>query len=115
MDTIYIQENNKLISEFIGRCGYLKHDLYTFKGVDSLLNGDIWYDLNEAKFHLSWDWLMKVVDKIEGLGYWINRVSGDVWIMNNDNLVVINNPMHNDGIEATYKIVIEFIKWYNKI
>jgi hypothetical protein len=56
---------------------------------------------------------MPVVEKIESLGYWLNRIKGDVWIVDNNDAVLINNTNHQGGIEAVYNACIEFIKWYN--
>lgn len=58
----------------------------------------------------NWDVLMEVVEKIEGMGYWVNRVSGDVNIVNSEDVVVVHNQMHEGGISATYKACVEFAK-----
>lgn len=58
----------------------------------------------------NWDVLMEVVEKIEGMGYWVNRINGDVWIVDNSNNIVINNQEHEGGIRATYKVCVEFAK-----
>ena len=57
------EEANKLIAEFMGRSGKLCDTLYTFKGVSDLLEDDIWYTIEQSKFHTSWDWLIPVIDK----------------------------------------------------
>jgi hypothetical protein len=71
---------------------------------------------NEANFinHYTdqWNDLMEIVDKIESLGYWLNRINGDVWIVDNEDNIVVNNPMHEDS-NAVYLICLEFIKWHN--
>tara|TARA_A100000172_G_scaffold74774_1_gene57118 strand:+ start:288 stop:563 length:276 start_codon:yes stop_codon:yes gene_type:complete len=86
--------DNKLIAEFMG---------YVY--VDSPKN-------ELPPYHLSWDWLMPVVEKIESLGYWVNRNDGDITISNKSDMVVVT-PMSSGGIDMMYKAVVEFIKEYN--
>lgn len=96
-----IIENNILLATFC--------DLITENA-----EGQIKEDPNSLKFDKDWNWLMLVVDKIESLMYWVNRINGDVWIVDNNKKVVVNNTMHNDGIEATYNACVEFVRWYNQ-
>jgi len=58
----------------------------------------------------NWDTLMDVVEKIEGMGCWVNRGYGDVHIVNSANIVVVYNQEHEGGIRATYKACVEFAK-----
>jgi len=96
-------ENNKLIAEFMGY--EVKHGkCYSPKYNDGTIA--------PMQFDRSWDWLMPVVEKIEGLGYWVNRNDGDVTISNKSDIVVIT-PMSSGGIDMMYKAVVEFIKEYN--
>ena len=100
-------ENNKLIAEFEG------HMInYGFNKEGVLLLGHH-ISANDLLYDSSWDWLMLVVGKIEGLGYWFDRIRGDVWLKDDNGTVIINNQFHSGGIEAYYKVVVEFIKWYN--
>jgi len=111
-------ENNKLIAEFMGHKDIL-NGIYDIP-VPEHLNG-IGYIIEKMEYHTSWDWLMPVVDKIE-----ITSVDGED---NSDeffNVVIevfecnINGSgrtvcgVGQNKIEATYKAVVEFIKWYNK-
>ena len=77
------------------------------------------------RYHLSWDWLMQVVEKIENLHEITNGFGFlfqiDNWSVNIKNLftgefVVHNNPktcrLHSK-FESVYKSTVEFIKWYN--
>jgi hypothetical protein len=104
-------ENNKLIAEFMG------YD----RGVSELMGYDT-----------SWDWLMPVVEKIESLGvkFWVKGNTCRVYI--NRELAELDSNVEWNGIstefegfffiyfeektkkEATYKAVVEFIKWYNE-
>lgn len=119
METNEIIENNRLIAEFIGRCGKHNKNLYTFKGIDKVLKDDIWYNLSEAKFHSSWDWLMPVVDKIESLTFYANQTA-KVCIKKNYASITIGIELFTEHynfdtkIECLYHSVIEFIKWYNE-
>ena len=70
------------------------------------------------EYHLSWDCLMPVVDKIESFGYWIRMDYGDVFIVDDDSNIIIENPMHEDGytkLDLVYDVVVEFIEWHNEI
>lgn len=75
--------------------------------------GNIKEDTDKLNLHINWSLLMEVVAKIENLGYWVNRICGDVWIVNNEGEIIINNTTHNGGIEAVYNACVDFVKWYN--
>ena len=102
------RKNNKLIAEFMG-----------MKLGDDHTNDNMYYDdaenlhpptpINELKFNSSWDWLMPVVEKIESLGYWVNRNDGDITISNKSDMVVIT-PISSGGIDMMYKAVVMWIK-----
>ena len=95
--------DNKLIAEFMGY--EVKHGkCYSPKYNDGTIA--------PMQFDRSWDWLMPVVEKIESLGYWVNRNDGDITISNKSDMVVIT-PMSSGGIDMMYKAVVEFIKEYN--
>ncbi len=95
-------ENNKLIAEFMGRSGKLCDTLYTFKGVSDLLEDDIWYTIEQSKFHTSWDWLMPVVQKIKDTPTY-GSTDGVDFSLTNDLT-----------IESLYESVVEFIKYLNE-
>ena len=95
--------DNKLIAEFMGY--EVKHGkCYSPKYNDGTIA--------PMQFDRSWDWLMPVVEKIESLGYWVNRNDGDITISNKSDMVVVT-PMSSGGIDMMYKAVVEFIKEYN--
>ena len=96
-----MEENNKLIAEFMGNPTIFNnvHDatLYQVKEKDNMT-----YHVDELQYHLSWDWLMPVAEKCltsdektDGQHYFIN-----------DALLTCN-------IEVVYDRVVEFIKDYN--
>jgi len=112
-------ENNKIIAEFMG-------GLKDGESRLSLQKNEIWLPIHGVchlgnsgkvlKYHSSWDWLMEVVEKIEG-------------VLPDDSVITIqykdcNIPV-NEGefdiyinattkIEAVYNACLEFIKWYNQ-
>ena len=105
-------EENKLIAEFMG----LRTNSYGDYNIDKDVMGFdmIVCALADTKFHESWDWLMPVVQKIEGLGYWVNRNDGDVTITDESDIIVVT-PMSSGGIDMMYKAVVEFIKQYDNV
>ena len=97
-----ITENNKLIAGFMGK--------------------EIYQHIHESNYHCSWDWLMSVVEKIEKIDdgkYDVAILQDGTQIMIWDTrtkIVDITNALvyFETKIEATYKAVVEFIKWYNE-
>ena len=102
------QENNKLIAEFLGK--------------DHELNQCI----SAPQYHKSWDWLMLVVEKIEGFqdgedgdsmrGHLYNfRIEQHfVYILDGESMDVIIEMNGESKLDATYNAVVEFINQYNK-
>ena len=95
-----MEENNKLIAEFMG---LPKENVGLKQEVIYGLNQDDWYTPDNLNYHLSWDWLMPVAEKCltsdektDGQHYFIN-----------DALLTCN-------IELVYDRVVEFIKEYNQ-
>ena len=104
-------ENNKLIAEFMGLKEIYtpKLNIYEISKTETCLETDLAY-------HTDWNWLMPVVEKIQSMGYWVDYTKGDVFIYDDEYNLVIPNPMHKNKdtkLSIHYKIVIEFIKWYN--
>ena len=101
-------ENNKLIAEFL--CTTQKteglDDCYILKGMA--------YHIEDLKFDTDWNWIIPVVEKIESLGYWLNKIDGDYWIVNDNGDTIIDNTEHSGGIIAVYNACVEFIKWYEQ-
>jgi hypothetical protein len=122
MDTT---ENNKLIAEFMG--GKIKefNPLFgsKFKEIDTA-NMECYISLPKyvnpkaLKYHISWDWLMPVVEKIEGTetenGYYEVRPFIDRTEILDDHFQVFIEVDGNDRQKNTYEAVVEFIKWYNE-
>lgn len=92
-------KDNKLIAEFMElpkeKVGLRQEVIYG-------LNQDDWYTSDNLNYHLSWDWLMPVVQKIMDVSFF-NGEPEDFYVVR-DCIPEISN---------TYKVVVEFIKQYN--
>jgi len=110
-----ILEKNVLIAEFMGY--YVKYNADTSSGSKELP----YYSYNKdgettdsVYYHLSWDWLMPVLERIEAIGYkWeigMSIISPQhycrIWSIGTINGI--------SALDATYGAVITFIKWYNQ-
>lgn len=111
-----IIENNKLITEFIGTES-LKELLLDKNGFISI-DKDIY---EQCKFHLDWDWLMKVVEKIESIEYGVYQVDilqEGCKILKKCSLLIDKtvSKLEPDTtkIKSVYLACVEFIKWYNE-
>ena len=82
-------ENNILIAEFMQE-GTKGFGIYDFDGY--------FYNLNELKFHSSWEWLMPVIDKC-----YQEHMSKHI----GDAVLTCNKY-------KAYKAVVEFIEEYNQ-
>ena len=88
---ISIRNSNKLVALFMGS-----------KSVDDLSN------ISELKYHISWDWLIPVINKIYDLNeYYIYKYETQTFY--SEGGIEINTKY----IEETYKDVVEFIEWFN--
>ena len=131
-----IIEGNKLIAEFMG----LKYDNCWYRSENDLpinpITCSIGKSVHEEQmcYHNSWDWLMRVVEKIESLTHetlkLYNLVSvrrfkhvGYYWSISGiadygDNKTTITtitlNHDDNKDIDALYNTVVKFIEWYNE-
>lgn len=125
-----IAEGNKLIAEFMGCYGSTLwaggQEVYRYGFKDTHIT-ERW---NESEFatitpyHTSWDWLIPVVEKIGQIditpppnyeGYRIEIVvRGYVRITRRGMTEIFANVSREGGlIQAIYKAVIDFIKFYN--
>lgn len=93
-------ENNKIIAEFMG-WKVQKDPTERFFGRYRNLIGT-WYKEIDLAFHHDWNWLMEVVEKIEGIGKTELKFS-----------VHFENAKLSSDIQVVYNACVEFIKWYN--
>ena len=111
-----ILESNELIAKFIG-VELLKDLLAGNKG---FINIDI--DIYEQrKFHNDWNWLMKVVEKIESIEdgiYQVDILQEGCKILKRCCLLIDKRvgklEPDTTKIKSVYLACVEFIKWYNK-
>lgn len=111
-----VEESNKLIAEFMG-CALKANGRMTPKGSTyTFPRGD-----NEerhpsmCRYHLSWDWLMPVVERIDLM------LADDNFVSIQMNRTLIEIPQHGLTIEgmgstwheAAYNAVIQYIHWHN--
>lgn len=131
MNTIEVkakQETDKLIAAFLGVTpdekgfynGYELHKAGLPFSYGAEGNGT-----DDLKFNRSWDWLMPIVDKVEGLSLsdqhhsfyvGISSVSTSVYVRDKQNnpTQIEAIPVTNSKIEATYRAVVQFIQYYNQ-
>jgi hypothetical protein len=116
-------ENNRLIAEFmqlepsveVMGSSKLYYKIKGYQRHDSLIASE-----DEFEYHLSFDWLMPVIEKIEGQGTIV-----EIWLCLAKSCRItttgfkkptirIANTESNSLIDAVYEAVIEYIKWYNQ-
>jgi hypothetical protein len=111
-----VKTDNELIAEFMGmkyRKGYGPLTGETYDEVKQTPNAN-W---QSAYFHKSWDWLMPVVEKIYRLEKDDQRIAR--FSLQNSRAVIKSGKKvfscHTiSAINSTYRVVVEFIKWYNE-
>lgn len=107
MTNTEIVANNRLIAEFMGWKEVL--DVMMNSKLNKALN------IEEFEYHTSWDWLMPVVREIsnrKGVKIDFIYMLGGLKVNINKNDISSGWPNPNH-IEAVYKSVVAFIKWYN--
>ena len=125
-----MEENNKLIAEFLGWEKIYLEGCVEYILPESL--ADPIYKLDSRfilEFDSNWNWLMEVVEKIESIkdsyhgrfGVYISANSCTIQSTNFRPDKPIPNPPHyydnivlNTKIESTYYSVLNFINFYNK-
>jgi hypothetical protein len=115
-------ENNKLIAEFMGFENHLKNNGVTKVYIDNKEYIQNWECFNkeknvlitpiEMKFHSDWNWLMEVVEKIESLKVIVEIRENVCYIETSSKNYY--SELEDTKLQATYKAVVEFIKWYNQ-
>ena len=101
--------DNKLIAEFLGM-------ELTTDGISQLYYTEDRSLKQIPKFHTDWNWLMKVVEKIESFGHdvFINTCLCRITDVGLDIFEDIECFVNDNKIQATYNACVEFVKWYNE-
>ena len=97
-------EGNKLIAEFMK---FPKHKNGTYYCDNN--DPDGWYHPETMHF-FSWDWLMPVVRKIVELC--CDQNNDDLFLSDHYTSILETIPLAL--IDDAYKVVVEFIEWYNE-
>jgi hypothetical protein len=95
-------DNNKIIARFVGK-EHDKRPSYYYFGEINAEGNQHWKLDTDMEFHISWDWLMPVISKI----------TKDEKYIGNEYRESILDTVPYGNIEDSYKVVLEFIKWYN--
>jgi hypothetical protein len=93
-------ESNKLFAEFVGEIDLKRHN-NTF--------------ITSYKYDTDWEWLMRVVEKIESLGYdvFINTCVCRITDVGQNMFEDIECFVNDNKRQATYNACVEFVEWYN--
>ena len=93
-------ESNKLFAEFVGEIDLKRHN-NTF--------------ITSYKYNTDWEWLMRVVEKIESLGHdvFINTCVCRITDVGLDMFEDIECFVNDNKRQATYNACVEFVEWYN--
>jgi len=114
-----VYEGQKLIANFMSL--HIKEVNYG----NVYCYGDNVYLPNELEYYKSWDWIMPVIDKINGLGKEFSFAIFKTYV---SLTVEKGGKMYKDfsfayseyitaeqtGLEAAFKLVIKFLDWYYK-
>lgn len=111
-----IQESNKLIAEFMG---------LDFSSQEMREKYAVSISQNNGKYNQSWDWMFPVIQQINSLGKEYSLAIFKTYV----SLTVEKGgkfykdfsfshaeyiTLEQTPLEATYKLVIRFINWYNE-
>ena len=100
-------ENNKLLAEFMN----WEYTIVNNTTLQTTLISDL-------DFSKDWNWVMKVVEKIESLDGHLHICDNDVFVHFPKRIkgcVRINGEsLKLSKIEAVYNACVEFIKWHNE-
>jgi len=108
-------EGNKIIAEFMGleTPDSVYFECLTKDGERSKLTHFILLE-----YHLSWNWLMPVVEKIERLGYEVEIRNTDCIIFQLLDTIkykpIVDISSGNGKKDSTYIAVVKFINEYNQ-
>lgn len=98
---------NHNLSDFPMSKSDCEHDITHFSDRYGIDDQSMEIEAEEMKYHTSWDWLMPVVERC----FCSLEDEGRDFDLHYD---AIHDALWSINIEATYKAVVEFIKWYNE-
>lgn len=106
-----IIENNRLIAEFMGAefINLRDFERVRIKNPDQKTKTSKVIKIENLKYYCDWNWLMPVISKIES-----HTKDKQVIHWSRNNNTIYDVKLSEANIEQTYKLVIEFIKWYSK-
>ena len=100
---------------YFGGNGFVDENGFDTYSHNSIMTGT-YYDgketsmlVDKMRYHISWDWLMPVVDKIKSIS---GKLPTHIGNIPNDEDWESNNFL-STNIEETHKAVLNFIKQYN--
>jgi len=103
-------ESNKLMAEFLGYSYHHKHNQFYFAGWSKGKSGEyLCRTHQQLKFDTDWNWLMKVVEKIENLGFTIH-VGGHMCKIENIEKIVKAITLQPTKIQAVYSACLQFLQ-----
>lgn len=116
-----IIDNNRMIAEFMGLNPVKVFGRYSVSkdhctSVEDTEEAAMAGFANIAKYHISWDWLMPVVEKI-GSKTGCELVTGyeySYWNKFGENCLKKEFKGYGSGVSEIYEAVVEFLEWYNK-
>jgi len=114
-----IKEGNKLIAQFMGD--------YFDTGLEPsyYIRYNKEYKIEESQYHNSWDWMMPVVDKINGMGkaysFAIFKSYVSLTVEKGGKVFKDFSFAYSEyitatqtGKEAAFKLLVKFVKWENE-
>lgn len=116
-------EGNKLIAEFMGAKFYPEwtSDIYKspfptfdFEENRPAESSSRFWSPSGLEYHSSWDWLMPVVEKIEGLKFTVKIIDRACFISTYPETIIAGRRIEGTKIKAVWLAIVEFIKWYNQ-
>ena len=106
-----MKTNNELLAEFMGLVeSTIPNRYWTEKSLEGFGMGK----LKELNYDTDWNWLMQVVEKIEGLSYCVEIKSDTTIIYEYGSKTSNINNDEGTKIENTYYACVEFVKLYNE-
>ena len=102
-----MEENNRLVAEFMGYT-LNENDEYPIEYITVQGHWDT-CSIQDLNYHKSWDWLMKVVEKIYQTDLYYDK-----YIDFNSSMFTTGKIELSTNIKEVYNQCVEFINFYNK-